>query len=63
MSLKLIKECNSQMISTNLSISTCSVEKEIKAPSTPNDLRIDIRTVSEVQKLCPQFDELLKKPI
>ena len=35
------------MISTNLNISTCSVENEIKAPSTPNDLRIDIRTVSE----------------
>ena len=62
------------MISTNLNVSTCSVENEIKAPSTPNDLRIDIRTVSEfhfllnfplfiAKKLSSVFGFLFEQPI
>ena len=46
--LKQITECDSQMISKNLSLSTCSVQEEIKAPPTLKDLRIDIKKVLQI---------------
>ena len=44
-SLKQIKECDIQMVSKNLSISTCPIEEVIEAPPPPRELRIDIRMV------------------
>jgi len=46
--LKQITECDSQMVSKNLSLSTCLIQEEIKAPPTLKDLRIDIKNVLQI---------------
>ena len=46
--LKQITECDSQMVSKNLSQSTCPIAEEIQAPPTLRDLRIDIRMVLKI---------------
>ena len=46
--LKQITECDSQMVSKNLSLSICSTQEEIKAPPTLKDLRIDIKNVLQI---------------
>ena len=69
--LKQITECDRQIVSKNLSLSTCPVKEEIKAPPTLRDLRIDIRKVLHffyfqfsigISK-CPEYEKLLAKLI
>ena len=47
-SLKQIKECDIQMVSKNLSISTCPIEEVFEAPPPPREFRIDIRMVLKI---------------
>ena len=69
--LKQITECDRQIVSKNLSLSTCPIKEEIKAPPTLKDLRIDIRKVLHffyfqfsigISK-CPEYEKLLAKLI